>query len=110
MNLDPFQEFTDAHIWDVLGKVELRTYVAAQREGLNMAVLEGGSNLSAGQRQLLCLARALMRDNSVLVIDEATANVDQVRVLIDGSKSVAREGRAYQVRVLARYVVSIIST
>ena len=78
INLDPFSEFTSEQLWDVLEKVELKKYVAAQVEGLEMMIQEGGGNLSAGQRQLLCLARALLRDNKFLVIDEATANVDEV--------------------------------
>ena len=79
VNLDPFAEFSDFHLWDALEKVELKSYVSAQTGGLDMMVQEGGGNLSAGQKQLLCLARAVLRDNKFLVIDEATANVDEVR-------------------------------
>ena len=78
VNLDPFSEFSDERLWDALDKVELKSYVSADSGGLEMLIQEGGGNLSAGQRQLLCLARALLRENKFLVIDEATANVDEV--------------------------------
>ncbi|XP_033327648.2 ATP-binding cassette sub-family C member 4 isoform X2 [Megalopta genalis] len=71
-NLDPFHNYDDATLWAALEDVELKSSIVS----LDYFVEQGGSNFSVGQRQLLCLARAIIRNNRILLLDEATANVD----------------------------------
>eukprot|EP00884_Botryococcus_braunii_P007509 jgi/Botrbrau1/1675/Bobra.116_2s0019.1 len=75
-NLTPFGEHTDAECWAALRRAHLAPAIEAQPLGLDLVLTEGGAPLSAGQKQLVALARALLRRSKVLVLDEATANVD----------------------------------
>ena len=108
-NLDPLEQHSDDAIWRALEAAHLADWAREQSALLEHEVGEGGCNLSVGQRQLVCLGRALLRRSRVLVLDEATAAVDVEtdRLVME---TVRREFRGSTILIIAHRLATVMES
>uniref|UniRef100_A0ACD5WW52 Uncharacterized protein n=1 Tax=Avena sativa TaxID=4498 RepID=A0ACD5WW52_AVESA len=108
-NLDPLGQFTDHQIWEVLDKCQLLEAVQEKEHGLDSLVAEDGSNWSMGQRQLFCLGRTLLRRCRILVLDEATASIDNGTDVVL-QKTIRREFKYCTVITVAHRIPTVMES